>query len=146
VEGRFVPCVAPGFNCWLGVCAASPVTAFKSARLIKGAQEIYCPGRPHGLTATHQDEVNADLLKFVKSVQQTRKGTLRGNLLSLNGTDSLLMILKEAVDHCYGTSMRPTFICRGSVWRRQNAPSRCRRYHRLHSDKQVFSRPHPTSY
>jgi putative intracellular protease/amidase len=73
VEGRFVPCVAPGFNCWLDVCAASPVAAFKSARLIKGAEEIYYPGGPHGLTATHQDEVNADLLKFVKSVQQTRK-------------------------------------------------------------------------
>src|SRR3954462_12022848 len=48
-------------------------SAKKTARLIKGAQEIYYPGRPHGLTATHQDEVNADLLKFVKSVQQTRK-------------------------------------------------------------------------
>jgi len=48
-------------------------SAKKSARLIKGAQEIYYPGRPHGLTATHQDEVNADLLKFVKSVQQSRK-------------------------------------------------------------------------
>jgi non-heme chloroperoxidase len=48
-------------------------SAKKSARLIKGAKEIYYPGRPHGLTATHQDEVNADLLKFVKSVQQARK-------------------------------------------------------------------------
>jgi len=48
-------------------------SAKKSARLIKAAQEIYYPGRPHGLTATHQDEVNADLLKFVKSIQQTRK-------------------------------------------------------------------------
>jgi non-heme chloroperoxidase len=48
-------------------------SAKKSARLIKGAQEIYYPGRPHGLTATHQDEVNADLLKFVKSVQQARE-------------------------------------------------------------------------
>jgi non-heme chloroperoxidase len=48
-------------------------SAKKSAKLIKGAQEIYYPGRPHGLTATHQDEVNADLLKFVKSVQQSRK-------------------------------------------------------------------------
>jgi non-heme chloroperoxidase len=48
-------------------------SAKKSARLIKGAQEIYYPGRPHGLTATHQDEVNADLLKFVRSVQQSRK-------------------------------------------------------------------------
>jgi non-heme chloroperoxidase len=47
-------------------------SAKKSARLIKGAQENYYPGRPHGLTATHQDEVNADLLKFLKSVQQAR--------------------------------------------------------------------------
>ena len=48
-------------------------SAKKSARLIKGAQEIYYPGRPHGLTATHQDEVNTDLLKFLKSVQHSRK-------------------------------------------------------------------------
>jgi non-heme chloroperoxidase len=48
-------------------------SAKKSARLIKGAQEIYYPGRPHGLTATHQDEVNTDLLNFLKSVQQSRK-------------------------------------------------------------------------
>jgi len=48
-------------------------SAKKSARLIKGAQEIYYPGRPHGLTATHQDEVNADLLKFLNSVQKARK-------------------------------------------------------------------------
>ena len=48
-------------------------SAKKSAKLIKGAQEIYYPGRPHGLTATHQGEVNADLLKFLQSVQQARK-------------------------------------------------------------------------
>ena len=48
-------------------------SAKKSARLIKGAQEIYYPGRPHGLTATHQDEVNADLLKFLQKVQKARK-------------------------------------------------------------------------
>jgi non-heme chloroperoxidase len=48
-------------------------SAKKSARLIKGAQEIYYPGRPHGLTATHQDEVNTDLLKFLRSVYQGRK-------------------------------------------------------------------------
>ena len=41
-------------------------SAKKSARLIKGAKEIYYPGAPHGLTATHQDRVNADLLAFVK--------------------------------------------------------------------------------
>ena len=41
--------------------------AKKSARLIKGAKEIYYPGAPHGLTATHQDQLNADLLSFLKS-------------------------------------------------------------------------------
>jgi non-heme chloroperoxidase len=41
--------------------------AKKSARLIKGAKEIYYPGAPHGLTATHQDRLNADLLSFLKS-------------------------------------------------------------------------------
>src|SRR5947209_258918 len=41
--------------------------AVKSARLIKGAKEIYYPGAPHGLTATHQDRVNADLLAFLRS-------------------------------------------------------------------------------
>jgi non-heme chloroperoxidase len=48
-------------------------SAKKSARLIKGTQEIYYPGRPYGLTSTHQDELNTDLLKFLRSVQQTRK-------------------------------------------------------------------------
>jgi non-heme chloroperoxidase len=42
-------------------------SARKSARLIKGAKEIYYPGAPHGLTATLQDQVNADLLAFLKS-------------------------------------------------------------------------------
>jgi non-heme chloroperoxidase len=42
-------------------------SARKSARLIKGAKEIYYPGAPHGLTATIQDQVNADLLAFIQS-------------------------------------------------------------------------------
>jgi non-heme chloroperoxidase len=41
--------------------------AKKSTRLIKGAKEIYYPGAPHGLTATHQDQLNTDLLSFLKS-------------------------------------------------------------------------------
>jgi non-heme chloroperoxidase len=36
----------------------------KSAQLIKGAVEIYYPGLSHGLTATHPDLVNRDLLAF----------------------------------------------------------------------------------
>ena len=39
----------------------------KSARLIKGVKDVYYPGAPHGLTATHQDQVNAELLAFLRS-------------------------------------------------------------------------------
>jgi non-heme chloroperoxidase len=48
-------------------------SAKKSARLIKGAKEIYYPGLPHGLTATHADQVNTDLLAFLRTVQKGRK-------------------------------------------------------------------------
>lgn len=44
-------------------------SAKKSARLIKGAREIYYPGLPHGLTATHADLVNRDLLAFCQEVR-----------------------------------------------------------------------------
>ena len=40
------------------------VSSRKSVKLIKGAVEIYYPGLPHGLTATHADLVNRDLLAF----------------------------------------------------------------------------------
>ncbi|HWH72203.1 MAG TPA: alpha/beta hydrolase, partial [Candidatus Sulfotelmatobacter sp.] len=46
-------------------------SAKKSARLIQGAKEIYYPSAPHGLTATHQDRVNADLLAFIEAAQQS---------------------------------------------------------------------------
>ena len=50
-------------------------SARKSARLIKGAKDVYYPGAPHGITATHQDEVNAELLKFLhNSAAPTRRG------------------------------------------------------------------------
>jgi non-heme chloroperoxidase len=42
-------------------------SAPKTAKLIKGAKDIYYPGAPHGITATHQDQINADLLAFIKS-------------------------------------------------------------------------------
>ena len=44
-------------------------SAKKSAKLIKGAQEIYYPGAPHGLTATHADKVNSALLEFLQRGQ-----------------------------------------------------------------------------
>ncbi len=49
------------------------ISGKKTAKLIKGAQTIFYPGMPHGLTATNVDQVNADLLKFLKSVQKSRK-------------------------------------------------------------------------
>jgi len=42
-------------------------SAHKSARLVPGAKEKYYPGAPHGMTATIQDQVNADLLAFFRS-------------------------------------------------------------------------------
>jgi non-heme chloroperoxidase len=42
-------------------------SAKKSAQLIKGAKEIYYPGAPHGITATHQDQINTELLAFLRS-------------------------------------------------------------------------------
>lgn len=42
-------------------------SAHKSALLIPGAKEIYYPGAPHGLSDTHADQLNADLLAFLQS-------------------------------------------------------------------------------
>jgi non-heme chloroperoxidase len=49
------------------------LTARKTAKLVKGAVELYYPGLPHGLTATHPEIVNRDLLAFCQ--QQTRRKT-----------------------------------------------------------------------
>jgi non-heme chloroperoxidase len=41
-------------------------SAVKSARLIDGARDVYYPGAPHGITATHQDQINTELLQFLQ--------------------------------------------------------------------------------
>lgn len=41
--------------------------ALKSAQLVKDSRLIVYPGAPHGLTDTHKDKLNADLLMFAKS-------------------------------------------------------------------------------
>ena len=48
-------------------------SAKKSAKLIKGSQELYYPGAPHGLTATHADWVNSHLLQFLEQGQPTAR-------------------------------------------------------------------------
>jgi non-heme chloroperoxidase len=42
-------------------------SSVRSARIIKDVKEIYYPGAPHGITATHQDEINSELLRFMES-------------------------------------------------------------------------------
>ena len=42
-------------------------SARKSARMIRNVKDVYYPGAPHGLTATHQDQVNAELLAFLRA-------------------------------------------------------------------------------
>jgi non-heme chloroperoxidase len=46
-----------------------PVTdsAHKSAQLIRDVKEIYYPGAPHGLTDTHKEQFNKDLLEFLQN-------------------------------------------------------------------------------
>jgi non-heme chloroperoxidase len=44
-----------------------PISAKKAARLVTRAKEVYYPGAPHGITTTHQDEVNAQLLEFLRA-------------------------------------------------------------------------------
>jgi non-heme chloroperoxidase len=38
-----------------------------SAKIVKHATLKVYPGAPHGLTATHQEQVNNDLLEFIRS-------------------------------------------------------------------------------
>ena len=38
-----------------------------SAKLVKGSTLLVYPGAPHGLTDTHKDKLNADLLAFIKA-------------------------------------------------------------------------------
>ena len=48
-------------------------SAKRAAKLIKGSQELYYPGAPHGITATHADWVNSHLLEFLQQGQTARK-------------------------------------------------------------------------
>lgn len=43
------------------------VGALESAKLVKDHKLVIYPGAPHGITDTHKDQLNADLLAFAKS-------------------------------------------------------------------------------
>ena len=42
-------------------------SAQAASKLVKGSTLKVYPGAPHGLTATHKDQVNAELLAFIKA-------------------------------------------------------------------------------
>ncbi len=42
-------------------------SAMLSSKLVKGAALKVYPGLPHGMCSTHKDQVNEDLLAFIKS-------------------------------------------------------------------------------
>lgn len=46
-----------------------PIAAsgLRSSKLVKDATLKVYPGAPHGLTTTHREQFNADLLAFIKS-------------------------------------------------------------------------------
>jgi len=46
------------------------ISAKRAARLVPNAKEIYYPRAPHGITTTHQDHVNSDLLEFIHSTAE----------------------------------------------------------------------------
>jgi len=42
-------------------------SAMRSSKLVRGAKLKVYPGLPHGMATTHADQINADLLEFIKS-------------------------------------------------------------------------------
>jgi non-heme chloroperoxidase len=61
------------------------ISTRKSARLIKGAKDVYFPGAPHAITATHQDQVNSELLKFLRSSSPAQSSDRRMAAASATG-------------------------------------------------------------
>jgi non-heme chloroperoxidase len=47
-------------------------SALASSKLVKNAKLVVYSGAPHGLTDTHKDRLNADLLEFLKSSTQSQ--------------------------------------------------------------------------
>jgi non-heme chloroperoxidase len=43
------------------------ISAVMSAGIVKDAKDIIYRGAPHGITATHQKEINSELLRFLES-------------------------------------------------------------------------------
>ncbi len=48
-------------------------SALLSSKIVKGATLKIYPGAPHGLPSTHKDQVNAELLAFVKAPAEVQR-------------------------------------------------------------------------
>jgi non-heme chloroperoxidase len=53
------------------------ISSRKSVKLLRNVSEIYYPGLPHGLTGTHPDVVNRDLLAFCQQPARMAAGAHR---------------------------------------------------------------------
>ena len=42
-------------------------SALLSSKIVKGSTLKMYPGLPHGMCSTHKDQINTDLLAFIKS-------------------------------------------------------------------------------
>jgi non-heme chloroperoxidase len=51
------------------------ITAHRSSKIVKGATLKVYPGLPHGMCSTHKDQINTDLLAFVR--EESRAATSR---------------------------------------------------------------------
>jgi non-heme chloroperoxidase len=51
------------------------ITAHRSSKIVKGATLKVYPGLPHGMCSTHKDQINTDLLAFVR--EETRAAASR---------------------------------------------------------------------
>ena len=47
----------------VAICAS----ALLSSKIVKGSTRKVSPGLPHGMCSTHKDQINADLLAFLKA-------------------------------------------------------------------------------
>jgi len=50
-----------------GLARPIGASALLASKIVKGSALKIYPGAPHGLCSTHKDQVNADLLAFLKA-------------------------------------------------------------------------------
>jgi non-heme chloroperoxidase len=50
------------------------ITGLVTAKIVKNAELKVYPGLPHGMCATHKDQINADLLEFIARPQTVSAG------------------------------------------------------------------------